>query len=291
MTPWKSDAAHAELLSWWDRFHARLPAGLESRRVSTRHGETHLLVGGPPDAPPLVVLHGALAGSAHALLELAPLLERHRVHALDVIGQSPKSAAARPSVSNGEYGEWLRDVLDALSLARPAVLGVSFGGFVATRLAALAPERVGSLVLLVPAGVVSGSAWEGMWKIGVPMTMYLLRPSEERLARFVEHLVTVPDELWVPYLGCAFRAYDLSMKIPRLARPEELAAVRAPVLVLGADQDVSFPGRKLLARAKELFPHAETELLEGCRHCPPTTDEFRGWLGRRVTTFLEAAGS
>jgi hypothetical protein len=49
---------------------------------------------------------------------------------------------------------------------------------------------------------------------------------------------------------------------------------------------VSFPGAKLLARAKELLPRAETELLEGCRHSPPTDDAFRARLCGRIARFL-----
>ena len=62
--------------TWYARFRGQLPEPLESRRVQTPFGETHLLVGGPVDGEPLVLLHGALASSAHALRELAPLLER-----------------------------------------------------------------------------------------------------------------------------------------------------------------------------------------------------------------------
>src|SRR6185369_12804164 len=104
------------LLSWFDRFRGRLKVPTEERRVRTRVGETHVLVGGPEGAPPLVLLHGALASSAHVLGELSPLLERFRVYAVDIVGQSVKSADARPSVSNAEYGEWLSDVFDGLAL-------------------------------------------------------------------------------------------------------------------------------------------------------------------------------
>lgn len=283
-----SEAARAKMLAWYERFRARIPAPTEARTLKTRAGETHLLVGGPASAPPLVLFHGAMASSAHLLVELAPLLQRFRVYAVDVIGQSPKSADTRPSVQGNDYGEWAAEVLDGLSLARAQVVGVSWGGFVSLRLAALAPERVAALALLVPAGVVTGPVWRGFWKIGLPMGMYLLWPSARRLERFTRHLLTTPDHEWGPYLGDSFLAYDMKqMRVPPLARPEDFAALRAPVMVIGADQDLSFPGEALLTRAKALFPTlTRTELLRGCRHCPPPTDEFRAHLGGILTDFF-----
>jgi pimeloyl-ACP methyl ester carboxylesterase len=45
------------------------------------------------------------------------------------------------------------DVMDALGLERPHVVGASFGGWIAAELAVVAPHRVGSLVLLSAAGL------------------------------------------------------------------------------------------------------------------------------------------
>jgi pimeloyl-ACP methyl ester carboxylesterase len=286
----RSPKARAVIAEWFDRFRAKLPVPTESRTVPTQFGDTHVLVGGPADAPPLVVLHGALASSAHLLGELAPLLERFRVYAVDVIGQSVKSADARPSVTNDDYGRWLVDVLDALALPRASVIGVSWGGFVAIRLAATAPQRIAQLVLVTPAGMVNGLAWKGLTKLAIPMLLYRTFPSERRRDALFQGLLTTHGDDWTPYLGDAFLAYRMDMRVPALARPEELAGLTAPVLVFGADQDLSFPGAALLARARELFPNlAGVELLKECRHCPPTTDEFRRMLAGRIAAFLTAA--
>jgi pimeloyl-ACP methyl ester carboxylesterase len=285
----RGEQARSVLLRWYEHFRNRLKVPTESRTVRTRFGDTHVLVGGPETGPSVVVLHGALASSAHVLHELAPLLERFRVYAVDIVGQSVKSADARPSVSNNDYGAWLTDVLDGLSLQRTHVVGVSWGGFVAIRLAASAPERIDRLALLVPAGVVNGSPWDGLLKVGLPMMLYRLSPSERRLKAFVRNLLTTTDDDWMPFLGDAIRACNMEMRVPALAKPEELTRLKAPTLVLGADLDVSFPGQKLLARAPELFPAlTDQELLKNCLHCPPTTDAFRRWLSERISGFLLA---
>jgi pimeloyl-ACP methyl ester carboxylesterase len=286
----KSDDAKVTLLRWFERFRAQLTVPTESRTVTTRFGDTHVLIGGPADAPALVVLHGALASSAHVLVELAPLLERFRVYSVDVIGQSVKSADTQISVANNDYGRWLVEVLDGLGLASADVLGVSWGGFVAIRLAACAPRRIDRLALLVPAGMINGPVWAGLTKMAWPLWTYRLRPSPRRLERLLRHLLTTPDGDWAAYLGDAFRLYHLQMRVPALARPEELAGFTRPTLVIGADRDLYFPGAQLLARAAELFPGlAGTELIAGACHSPPATPEFRQWLGGRLGAFFAAS--
>jgi pimeloyl-ACP methyl ester carboxylesterase len=286
----KSEAARATVAGWYDRFLARVSVPTESRVVKTRFGDAHVRVGGPEDGKPLVLLHGAMASSAHALRELEGLLHHFRVYAVDVVGQSVKSADVRPSVKNDDYARWLAEVMDGLSLPRALVVGVSWGGFVCVRLAAFAPQRIERLALLVPAGIVSGPAFAGFMKMGWPMTKYMMAPNEARLRAFVAALLTSQDEEWVRFLGDSFLSYDVAgMKIPTLARDEELARFDAPTLVIGADKDLSFPGQKLIDRAKVLFKGLEaTELVKDCNHCPPTTDEFRAWLSGRITSFMKA---
>ena len=286
----RSEAARAKMAGWYDRFLAHVTVPTEGRVVTTRFGDAHVRVGGPEDGKPLVLLHGAMASSAHALRELEGLMHHFRVYAVDVVGQSVKSADVRPSVKNDDYGLWLSDVMDGLALPRALVLGVSWGGFVCVRLAVVAPERIERLALLVPAGLVSGPAFAGFVKTGWPMTLYMLAPSEQRLQTLVSGLLTTQDEEWVRFLGDSFLAYDVAgMKIPGLARVDELAKFSAPTLVIGADKDLSFPGQKLIDRAKVVFVGLEaTELVTDCNHCPPTTDAFRSWVAERITSFMSA---
>jgi pimeloyl-ACP methyl ester carboxylesterase len=290
MSLFTSAQGKQSLLDWYERFHARLKTPTERRVVPTRFGDSHVLVAGPALAPSVVMLHGALASSAHLLGELEGLTQRFRVYAVDVIGQSVKSADAQPSVKSDDYGHWLAEVMDGLGVSRAAVLGVSWGGFVALRFAAVAPARVERLVLLVPAGLVTGPLWAGFSKVFWPMMRYRQKPSPERLAAATKHLLTTHDDDWQPYLGTAMTAFTSKMSIPKLAHPEEFSGFTAPVLAIGADGDLSFPGAAVVERAKALFRGpVETEVLHDVRHSPPTTAPFREWMAERVTRFLSGA--
>jgi hypothetical protein len=56
--------------------------------------------------------------------------------------------------------------------------------------------------------------------------------------------------------------------------------------VVAADRDLSFPGEKLIARARALYTDLQTELVPDCRHAPPFTEAFRGWLSERIRAFV-----
>jgi 2-hydroxy-6-oxonona-2,4-dienedioate hydrolase len=286
----KSDTARDTLVRWHHHFVSKIPAETRSMRVSTRFGETHVLAAGKEDGPRVVILHGALASSAHLMRELAPLLAHYRVFAVDIVGQSVMSAPHRLSTQNDDHGHWLAEVLDALGLDAVLLLGVSWGGFAALRFTTVAPHRVTKLALLVPAGVVKGSMVRGFVRMGWPMTRFLMKPTPARRDRFLTHILTTPDDEWRDYLGDAFTGYHLDFKVPRLATPDELAGFAGPALVVAADNDISFPGARLIARTRTLFKGpVETELLKDCNHSPPTTDAFRSWMAERIRTFFDAA--
>ena len=280
------DAARARMATWFETFRSAIAVPTESQIVGTPYGPTHVLVAGPRDAPPLVCLHGALATSAHVLPELGSLVERYRVYAVDVVGQSVMSDDRRLDLDDDSYGTWLAAVCAGLGLTRITLFGVSWGGFVAMRLVKVAPQLIEALILVVPAGMVTGPVWKGLTRVGLPMLWYRLSPSEKRLRKLTEGLFTSADERWTTYFGDAVRSYRMDMRVPPLVKPEDVAGYQGPTLVLGADEDVSFPGAALLARAKELFPRAEMELLEGCKHCPPSDDAFRARTAARVESFL-----
>lgn len=278
----------AKIRRWYDIFRNKIPVPTEDAIVQTSFGKTHALITGPVDAPPLVLLHGALASSAHALPELGALIRTRRVYALDVIGQSVMSEDARIDLNDDSYGRWVVEATSALGVNKYDLFGVSWGGFVARRATQVAPERLDHLVLLVPAGWVANSFWGGLRESGWPLMRYRMAPSEKNLRRFMQSIFTTLDDDWSNYFGDALDAYRFDIRVPPQAKPEDVKHITCPTLIFGAELDSQFPGAALIKRAKELLPQAEVELMPGVRHSPPLTDEFRTYLSERVERFLNA---
>jgi len=283
---WRNEEARARLEAWYERFRARIPGPVESREVLTRCGPSHVLLAGPADAPPLVCLHAMRTGAAHLVSELAPLVGRFRIVAPDLPGQSVRGPQVRLPLSDDSHARWLLDLLEGLGLGAVDLFGVSWGGFVARQTASTAPDRVRRLALLVPAGIANGSHWKGLTRMALPLLRYRLRRTEPNLRRLLDPLFTTWHPDWAGYTGDAVRDMPFDPRIPTLATDAELRRLTMPLLVLAAAEDISFPGGAVLARVRSQVPHADTELLAGCKHCPPTTDEFRAWLGTRLADFF-----
>lgn len=286
-TIFRSEDARARLESWYQRFLDRVDGPVESRTVPTTHGPNHVLIGGNPSKPPLVVLHAMMTSSAHVLSEIGLLLDRFRVIAPDLPGQSVRGLPMHLPYDDPSHADWLREILDALDVHHATLFGVSLGGFVARQFATAHPERVRPLMLLVPAGIVQGSVLKGLLKMAVPMILYKIHPTEKRLHTLVDPLLTTWDDDWAHYLGDAFNDFVLRRSIPPVASDEELSALSMPCLVMAAEHDISFPGGPLVERATAHIPHVETELIRGSRHSPPTTDAFRTWMADRITAFVD----
>ncbi|MEX0905384.1 MAG: alpha/beta hydrolase [Balneolaceae bacterium] len=283
----KNETARAGMEEWYQRFLTRIDARTESIKVPTSYGSSHVLITGDPSKPPLVCLHAMMTSSAHLVSELGPLLEKFRIIAPDLPGQSARGLPKRLPYKDPSHAEWLAEVLEELNLQEVHLFGVSLGGFVARQVASLNPGRVKSLTLVVPAGIVQGSLVKGLSKMAVPLMLYKISPSEKRLRNFVKHLITTWDDDWAHYLGESFNNFKANLKIPPLASDEELGKLTMPCLVIAAENDISFPGRMIIERVESQVSNVETELIPGSMHSPPTTPEFRRWLAEKVISFIQ----
>ena len=281
---YRSPGGEAELAALYEEALARLGPGLDTRVIATGLGETHVILAGPEDAPPLVVLPGGNFLNPLCLSWFLPLAGAFRIHAPDIIGQPGRSARTRPSAKGDGHARWLVDVLDGLGLGRVPLLGISYGAGLVLRLAGLAPGRIGGAVLVSPAGIAAGPIWPMIKETALPMLLYRASPNRERLLRAARPILTDLEEPYVRQLGLVYRHVRLDRQLPRAATREELAGYRAPTLLFSAENDLFFPAERVIPRAEEIVPNLETETLPNDRHVPSRESFAR--INERAAAFL-----
>lgn len=284
---YRSREGEAELAALYEEALARLGPGLETRRIGTGLGETHVIQAGPEDAPPLVVLPGGNFLNPLCLSWFMPLAGAFRVHAPDIIGQPGRSAQTRPSARGDGHARWLVDVLDGLGLGRAPFVGISYGAGLVLRLAGLAPGRVAGAALVSPAGIAAGPIWPMIRETALPMFLYRARPNRERLIRAARPILTDLEEPVVRQLGLVYRHVKLDRQLPRAATAEELAGYESPTLLFSAERDVFFPADRVIPRARQIIPKLTTETLPNDRHVPSRETFAR--INDRITAFLTPA--
>ena len=169
---------------------------------------------------------------------------------------------------SGDYAESLLPLLDGDELGSPlTVVGHSFGGRVAVRLARLAPDRIDRLVLTgVP-------LLDRQGRRATPALRY-------RMGRRLHRMGLVGDDrmeaLRQRYGSPDYRAAkgvvrDVFVALMAETYDDDMAAVSCPVdLVWGADDD-QVP-LEVAERAVGLFPNATLSVLPGVGHLTPTED-------------------
>src|SRR5579863_1873639 len=122
---------------------------MQLKTVQTEHVPVQYLEGGK--GQPLVFLHGAGGMTADDPF-LAKLAERFHVHApfLPGYGESLECPELRDML---DFTLHTWDVVEALGLKNPILVGHSMGGMIAAEMAALAHNDVSRLVLISPAGL------------------------------------------------------------------------------------------------------------------------------------------
>lgn len=122
---------------------------LRFRAVETAGGALSILEAGT--GPPVVALHGLGGTKASFLPTAAALAERFRVVAVDLPGFGDSHKPFGAPYDARFFAAAVIELLDALELDRPHLVGNSLGGRIALEVGLRHPDRVGRLGLLAPA--------------------------------------------------------------------------------------------------------------------------------------------
>jgi len=211
--------------------------------------------------PPLVLIHG-LGSSAEIWAPLVPLLSRtYLVYALDLPGFG-KTPLAPEGVNIRTHVSYLKRFLDALGYPHITLVGNSFGGWIATHVAAQYPKRVAHLYLLNSAGLRRDP------------THSPFAEDREAARRSMKHVWG--SELPLP--GFLLDAIVRTSQMPAYANfikgynPQEeldtvLPQVQVPTTIIWGTRDSLFP----LACAHDFhmsIANSELVLLDGVGHVP-----------------------
>jgi pimeloyl-ACP methyl ester carboxylesterase len=128
----------------------------ESTFVEVGGARMHYLRAG--EGRPLLLIHGIIGSAANWRWNIPALAEHRTVYALDLLGMGQSDRVPGLATSLEDTARRVLETMDVLGVGRVDVGAVSHGGSVAMMLAALAPERVRSLMLFAPANPYSTSA-------------------------------------------------------------------------------------------------------------------------------------
>lgn len=216
---------------------------MESKTIETKHAPVRYLEGGSGE--PLVFFHGAGGMTPDDPL-LKELSSRFHVYApyLPGYGETEECATLRDMLDFALHG-W--DVVEALGLKNPILVGHSMGGMIAAEMAALAPNDVSRLALICPAGL-----WLDEHPIVdiftlLPFEMpgYLFHDPEKGAALMTAGLKMDDPGFLTQYLIRNARQMGMAGKllfpVPERGLAERLYRVKAKTVIVWGESDKLIP--------------------------------------------------
>jgi len=232
-----------------------------SELIATRCGPIEVQQAGV--GIPLLMIHGSGGGHDQGMAWARPLVQQGvRVIAMSRFGylRTPRPADASPEAQADAH----ICLLDALGIARAAVMGVSAGGPSALQTAIRHPGRVSALVLVVPIAYKPGTVADSAPPVSDDKDALLLRllgsdflfwaglqMAREQVIRHV--LATPPEQVAAASAQERARVNDMADRILPVSRraaglrddtrlgkrlgPYALETLRVPTLVVSASDD------------------------------------------------------
>lgn len=232
--------------------------------VPTPMGEVHYRVAGPATGPVVLLLHQTPWSMIEFAEIQACLAERGvRSLAVDTPGYGMSDAPqGRPTIA--EYADNLVPVLDALGVDRVLVAGHHTGAAIGAAFAARHPDRVTGVILH---GTPLYTAEERATRLGAPERARALNPDGSHLSDYYRYIRnyagpnprTAVTANWSVFAWYQSGANDVAHDaVFRNDIGPDLAAIRAPVLILSDEKD-SLHANDL--RAARLYPRFRYQLF------------------------------
>lgn len=230
---------------------------------------TQVLVGG--EGPPLLYLHAVLGLAWDPFLDA--LAEHHTVYAPYLPGTAPGDPDAHKAITDvWDLVLCYEEIVAALGLDSPAVVGHSFGGMLAAELAATCPAVVSKLVLLCPIGLwTDGRIFNNPYLLSLEeLAAHAFADPTGPVAQAALTLPTDPEAMGAALLALTWAmgvAGKFWWPIPDRGLDRRIHRITAPTLVVWGEADRIIDPEYAEDFAR-LISGARAEVLPGAAHVP-----------------------
>lgn len=272
--------AYDEALSLWDIDYDEL-------YIPTSYGTAHVVVSGPRNGEPLVLLHGMNASSTMWYPNAKALADDYRVFAIDLIIEPGKSFKTVEFKEVEQITAWYEEIFKALELESYHLVGASRGGWIAVNLALHDQKKIKSMTLLSPAQTF---IWIRPSMNLLKNIVNLLSSPEKQVSRSLETLSSNPGNIDKKYLeqyyiGIKKDSINTFMMDMMPFSNKEIQSLSMPVLLLIGDNDM-INNEKSIRLVKEGVLKGEGYIIPNAGHF--LSIDQAETVNKKITDFLKS---
>jgi pimeloyl-ACP methyl ester carboxylesterase len=271
--PFRSESAKQRYLVFYDDIAKDWPVESETRMVDTSYGQTYVRISGPDNAPPLVLMHGANATSLSWLPNIKALSRSYRTYAVDSIYDIGRSVFTKIFKVPDDLVNWMDELLLGLGLTSDInMIGMSYGGWLASQYALRHPDKLDNIVLLAPAATVLplGPGFLGPALLSILPHRHFVKKGMELILADLwkkDEAGRAYAEKWVDHLDLGLRSFKPKMMVsPTVLTDEELTSLKMRVLYLVGENERIYSSEEAVARLKKVVPHIKAEIIPEAGH-------------------------
>lgn len=176
--------------------------------IRTSFGNAHVLISGPKNAEPLVLLHGLNASSTMWYPNIKALSQNYRVYAIDHLLEPGKSHGKAKDMV--EIMNWYSEIFHQLKLGKFSLIGASKGGWLAIHIALQQKTRIKRIILLSPAQTFM---WIRPGSKILSDIIYTITPNRKQLRGILETMSVNVDGIEKAYIDQYFMASQKATNI------------------------------------------------------------------------------
>ncbi|MCE2593687.1 alpha/beta hydrolase [Motilimonas cestriensis] len=286
MKLFKSKKSEIEFQKAYDNLLEDWGVETQSQWVRSEFGETHIIVTGPDNGKPLVLLPGAQGTAAMWGPAISKLSNSRRIYSFDLIDQVGRSRPERILTSPKDCVEWIEQTLDALNLSKVDIVGNSLGSFMVASFASRRPERVNKVILTAPAATVANISFLYIFQVILTLMMPFKGLTKRFLNSSSQGNVKSSSPLYKLLYLAMSESKVISKVVPRLLSDKELSTLSMPFLLILGEKDKVNKAKALNIHKKllQLVPSAECKILPNAGHLW-NREQFRD-SGQLIEEFL-----
>jgi pimeloyl-ACP methyl ester carboxylesterase len=283
LSVFRNETGKKIVLEAYDSIMASIGIQYEDLYLKTRLGETHIMISGKIENPPLILIHAYYASAASWYKNLKILSENYRVYNVDIIGDPNKSRPIKLIRQLSDFTDWFDDLMDGLKLESSYFIGNSVGAFHITNYALKSPNRIKKMVLIGPAATFRQIMpfYLNTFPGGITGWSFLVKHA----VKWVENGVKFDPNFKRLFYLLLKHGKATNQFFPAVFDDEQLKSIKIPTLLLFGDKEAIYKYQLAIQRAKYLIENIKVEIINQGNHITAATNSKK--VNNLILDFLK----